>query len=138
MNLPHRGVANGDALDEHVTTAIRLDELRAEIATVVPKRPLSHRNAALRHLEEPVATGLLLRGAGHPSKGRVAFPGPPVRAVRLTIERSFSGDGDIDLLEGVHQRGISHELHALPAGEYRRQVARRILMEGDGRVPPNV
>src|SRR5687767_16002174 len=127
MNLPHRGVANGDALDEHVTTAIRLDELRAEIATVVPKRPLSHRNSALRHLEEPVATRLLLRRPGHPAKGGVPLPGPPVRAVRLPIERSFSGDGDIDLLEGIHQRGVAHELDAFPPREYRRQVARRIL-----------
>src|SRR5262249_1916797 len=92
MNLPHRRVANSDAVDEDVLAAVGLDELRAQVMTIAEDTVIDW-NAFFSHLEQRVAIGT-----------RLVFPRPPVIVVALAVEYAVAGDGDVALTESVNER----------------------------------
>src|SRR6202171_1648867 len=92
--------------------------------------PLRDGDAILSLLAEAVAVGnlrggrLCIFGVIFSPGARHSLPGPPVRLVGLTVERSLAGDGDVFALEGVDERRVVHQLDALPPREHVRVVSR--------------
>ena len=117
VDLPHRRVEHADAFDQHVRAAVRLDELRAQVVAGAEDAVLD-RHAALRHVEERVAVGILIDVALLPAAVRAAFPRPPVRAVAVAVDRAAAGDRDVRLLEGVDERREVHQLGAFPPRQH--------------------
>src|SRR5690349_2265886 len=132
MNLPHRRVADRDAVDQHVLTAIRLDELRPQIVSIA-KDTLANRHAFLRHREQRVAVGTLLRHSFFPTVLRTAVPGPPVFGVALSVEYAFARDRDVALLERIDEWRVVENLDAFPAREDDGQKVFRVRAELDRR-----
>src|SRR4249920_737265 len=84
MDLPHRRVDDGDAIDEDVATAVRLDEIRPE-PMAFAENPLAHRHAASSEVHQSVAGCRLFLAP-------FATPVPPVVRIRLTVERSSASN----------------------------------------------
>src|ERR1044072_4496255 len=137
VELPHRRVDDADAFDEHVRTAVGLDELRAEVVAFA-KNALADRRAALGQLFERLARLQLVGCALLPAVALLTLPRPPVFVVAVAIERACAGDGDILLLKGIDERRVVHQFHTFPAREDEREIFRRVLDELDGRAFRNV
>src|SRR5690348_2269004 len=93
MDLPHRRVADRNALNEYVCAAVWLDELGPEVGAFAEESVL-HGSLRVCHLHERVA-GLQLAGISLlPPTICAAFPWPPVLAIGLAIENAWAGDAD--------------------------------------------
>ena len=126
MDFPHRRVLNRDAVDQHVLTTIRLNELRPQIMTLA-KHTFAHGNASFSHAKQRVSIGTLVAHAFFPTVLRTSVPLPPVFVVTLSIERTSARDGDVSLFERVNERRVVEEFDAFPAREDYGQVVIGIL-----------
>lgn len=116
MNRLERAVADFDVLDEDVTTAIELDELRAKVVFADGHLALGDGNIFRHHFVE-----LLERG--HVG-GRALEPFAPFTEAGL--ECAEAGEGDVFAIEGVDERGVVETLHAFPARLHGGQVVVRL------------
>src|SRR4030095_16906820 len=132
VNLPHRRVDYGHTLDQHVLTAIGLNKLRAQVMTST-KHAILNRDALFSHFHQRCSVGSLIRRTFFPPVACAPVPGPPGAIVTLSVERTFTSDCDIALVQCIDERGIVHQLDAFPAGEDHGQVVIRILTELDCR-----
>src|SRR5947209_1512458 len=132
MKLPHRRVTKRDAFDEHVLRAVGLDELRSQI-TSLAEDAFSDGRALRNHLVEKSACLVLLGVTFLPAATCATLPGPPVGAIRLTINDAFARQRDVLLLEGINKWRVVHQLHPLPAREDDGQIFLRIAVKLDGR-----
>src|SRR6185369_7168089 len=112
IDLPHRRVPDRDPFDEHIATAVRLYELRPE-ERVHTESARTHRDALLRHLEQPGPRRALVALPLLPAVVRIAVPFPPVLVAGLAVERARAGHGDVHRIPSVDEGRQAHHLRTL-------------------------
>src|SRR5207237_1282964 len=96
--------------------AMWLNQVRSQI-TFITKHALAHGRALRNHLLKQ-SSRLARAGVSLlPSATLPTRPRPPVFAISLAVNYSFTGDRDVRLLEGVDESGVAHQFHAFPASE---------------------
>ena len=92
IELPHRGVLDGEVFEKNVRTAIGLDEVWAKKMSFA-EDALGDGSVFIAHGDDSLS--VVARGAG---------PRPPVLMIGLAIQRSRAGHGDIGFPEGIDKR----------------------------------
>src|SRR5215510_10970738 len=121
MDLPHRRVADGDALDQNVSAAIRLNEVRPQIRTFA-ENSFADGSPLRPEFDQPLSC----RSLG-------VAPTPPMRLVRLAVDCSRTGDGEVPLFKCINERRIVHQLGTFPARKHNWKVSARIGNELENR-----
>src|SRR5262245_55840914 len=96
MYFPHRRIDDGDAFDQDIAAAIRLDELGSQIAAT--KLPLFYRHTFFRQLLQPTAVSARAWRSFLPPVIRPPHPRPPMFVVALAVERALSRYRDVGLI----------------------------------------
>src|SRR5262245_43318008 len=109
MDLPHWRIANRDSVDEHISAAICLNEIRTKVSSVA-KQALVYGRAIGTH--QPLA-----------SRNLHGPPVPPVRLIGLTIESSAAGDRDVMFFKGINEWRVIHQFGAFPTREHDGKIA---------------
>src|SRR5438046_2372968 len=120
MEFPHRRTFDSNALNQNVAAAIEFNKARAQ-ERALAKLPFLDRHILVDHLAQAIARKLLIRTSLFgPS---TSFPLPPVFVAGLSIERAFTSDGDIFLLERVNERRVVVTFHSLKPRKNHRQIS---------------
>src|SRR6185503_9413060 len=97
------------------------------------KDAFSYLNTFFSHREQRRPVCSLVAHAFFPAVCRASIPGPPVLVVTLSIERSFSSDRDVLLLERINERRVIQQFDTFPTREHDGQIVFRIPAELDRR-----
>src|SRR5258708_8806977 len=100
MDLPHGRILQGNAFEQHVLAAIRLNELRPQIVPLA-EYSFAHGYTFLAHLKERGA-GLRLVGIAFlPPALAAPFPRPPALTASLPIDPPFAAHAAILLPKSI-------------------------------------
>src|SRR5205807_4257166 len=99
MNLPHRRMPERHAFNQNILAAMWLNQVRSQI-TFITKHALAHGRALGNHLLKQSPCLARVGIALLPSAALPTRPRPPVFAISLAVNYSFTGDRDVLLFKG--------------------------------------